>query len=142
MFNYPSNLTEAQFQLVAQYLPFVKKTKPRKWSYHQLLNAIRYVHKTGCQWRQLPGDFPPWKTVYHYFRIWNLGKTWDRMLLELNKLVRKKIHHQSPVPGVLVVDSQSVKTSDMGRKQYIGYDGNKLVKGIKRHLLVDQLGLI
>ena len=85
---YTSDLTEEQFERVAVYLPKVKKTKPRKWSYHEIFNAILYVDVTGCQRRNLPKDFPPWKTIHHYFSKRKEDGVYDRMLAGLHKNVR------------------------------------------------------
>ncbi len=93
---YTSDLTEAQFEKVAAYLPKVKTTKPRKWSRHEIFNAILYVDVSGCQRRNLPKDLPPWKTVYHYFRLRKKDGTYDRMLTGLHKEVRTSSGKKRP----------------------------------------------
>jgi len=106
----------------------------------EILNAIFYVVRSGCAWRLLPHDFPPWKTVYHYFRIWRVDRTWERMHAALRQRVRVRLK-RNPHPSAAIVDSQSVKTTGVGRVQR-GYDGGKKVKGRKRHVLVDTQGLV
>ena len=133
---YPTDLSEKEWGLLEPYLPAQKwRGRPRLHSPRQILNAVFYVLKTGCQWRMLPREFPPWKTVFHYFRAWRLDGTWER----LNRAMRERLRAQlgrDPQPSAGIVDSQSVKTTGVGGEQR-GFDGGKKVRGRKRHIWVD-----
>jgi putative transposase len=125
---------------VERHLPPAKATgRPRTHARREILDAIFYVIRTGCQWRLLPHEFPPWQTVYHYFRLWRLAGTWERLHTALRERLRAKLgRERQPSAGIL--DSQSVKTTGVGGER--GYDGGKKLSGRKRHLLVDTLGLV
>lgn len=105
-----------------------------------MLNALFYVLRMGCAWRWLPHDYPAWRTVYHYFRAWRKDGTWERIHHKLYQLVWVS-EGRDPTPSAAVLDSQSVETATMVSKA-VGFDAGKLVKGRKRHLLVDTLGLV
>ena len=138
---YPTDLTDAEWGLLEAYLPGSKwRGRPRLHSPREILNAVFYVLKSGCQWRMLPREFPPWKTVFHYFRAWRLDGTWERMNGALRRRLREKLG-RDPEPSAGIVDAQSAKTTGVGGEQR-GFDGGKMVRGRKRHLLVDTEGLV
>ncbi len=99
-----------------------------------------YILCAGCAWRMLPNDFPKWKTVYHYFRQWRIDGTWLKIHERLRLWVRV-IQNREPSPFEAIMDSQTVETATMV-SQEVGYDSGKKIKGRKRHILVDTLGLL
>jgi putative transposase len=139
---YPTDLSNEEWGLIEPYLPTPKRRgRPRLHSPREILNAVFYVLKSGCQWRRmLPREFPPWKTVFHYFRAWRLDGVWERMNRAMRRRLRERLG-RDPEPRAGIVDSQSVKTTGVGGEAR-GFDGGKKVRGRKRHILVDTEGLV
>jgi putative transposase len=136
---YDTDLTDAQWAFLEPLLPKPKKRGRPPTDRRRILNSILYVIKGGIQWRLLPVNFPPWKTVYHIFRAWTLNHTWEAINARLRAHVRTGAGKVSR-PTAAILDSQSVKSDSHGGP--VGYDAAKRIKGRKRHLLVDTLGLI
>jgi len=137
---YPTSLNRKRWDIISGLLPDAKPGgRPRTINLRQVLNAILYVRRSGCAWRLLPLDFPPWETVYGYFRNWIRNGTWQRIHETLRAYVRRKARrHKHPTAACL--DCQSVKTTGLAGEK--GYDAGKHIQGRKRHLLVDTLGLM
>jgi len=137
---YPSDLTNAQWKLVARLIPAAKPGgRPRKYDVREVVNAVLYVCREGCTWRALPHDLPHWKTAYNFFRAFEADGTWDKLVTALRVEVRTKLG-RDPTPSGACVDSQSAKTAHGGAE--VGVDGGKLVRGRKRHIVTDTLGLL
>lgn len=130
-------MTDNQWQFIKKSLQI--DNRKRKYSLRMIWNAILYLVKTGCQWRMLPGDFPKWQLVYYYYSKWAYAEDFDLLLSKLREKVRLK-RNQNREPSLGIMDSQSVKWGN--NRSLKGFDGNKKVKGIKRHMIVDKNGFL
>ena len=138
---YPTDLSDDEWRCIGPHLPEpAGQGRPRLHCLRAILDAVFYVLKSGCPWRLLPKDFPPWKSVYDWFRKWRIDGTWERLNAALRGVLRTR-SGRNPRPSAGIVDSQSAKTTGVGGEQR-GYDGGKKVRGRKRHLLVDTEGLV
>ena len=138
---YPSDLTDEQWALIEPMVPVKPGGRPAKHPRRRIVEAILYVNRTGCSWRSLPHDFPPWDTVYWYFQLWNAEGTTDRIHNALRDAVRDAAG-RDPMASAGIVDSQSVKGADTVGADSRGYDAGKKINGRKRHIVTDTLGLL
>lgn len=134
-----TDLSDAAWALVEPHLPAAKPGgRPRTTDLRAVVDAVLYLLRTGCQWRLLPRGYPPRSRVFHYYSAWRLQGVWTRLQWALHKLVRLAAG-RAECPSVAIMDGQSVKTTERGGVR--GFDTHKRVRGRKRHILVDTLGL-
>ena len=135
---YDTDATDQQWRVISPLLPTNKgRGRPAELDLRLVLNAILYLVRTGCQWRNLPNDFPRWQSVYYYFRKWSKDGSWQAVNETVRKIEREK-RGRKPEPTGAIVDSQSVKTTEAGGER--GFDGGKNIKGRKRNVVVDTVG--
>ncbi len=140
---YQSDLKDQEWKWLKQFLPSPStvgtRGRPQEWRLREIVNAILYLLRTGCQWRMLPHDLPPWQTVYYHHRKWRLNRIWEKV----NRLLRERVRQHAGrevTPSAAIIDAQSVKTTLVKGKR--GFDAGKKVNGRKRHIVVDTMGLL
>jgi len=136
---YPSDLTDDQWAILEPLIPVHRVGRPRQVDMREVLNAIFYVTRSGCQWDMLPHDLLPKSTVYDHFKRWRDDGTLQKIMDMIRRDVRVAAGHE-PSPRTAAIDSQTVKGSEVGGSR--GYDGGKKITGRKRHIIVDSLGLL
>jgi putative transposase len=137
---YATDLTDEQWAILEPLIPSAKHGgRPRLVDMREVINAILYLNRTGCQWEMLPNDLLPKSTVYDYFAAWRNDGAWQRMMDSLRAQVRIEAGREA-TPSAASIDSQTVKTTELGGEH--GYDGGKKINGRKRHILVDTMGLL
>lgn len=137
---YASDSTDKEWAMIAPELAQADGPgRKRTVNLREIVNAIFYRTRTGCQWRMLPQEFPDWRHVWYYYKKWTSAGTWQRLNDVLRRLVRRAVGKQ-PDPSLGILDSQTVKATEAGGER--GFDGGKKMNGRKRHILVDTLGLL
>jgi putative transposase len=138
---YPSDLSDEEWIILEPLLSSAEKRgRPPKWPLRHVADAVFYLLRSGCSWRMLPKEYPPWQTVYYHFRKWRIDGRLHRAHDRLREAVREREGRESD-PSAAVIDSQVVKTTPVGGPER-GYNGAKRLSGRKRHILVDTGGLV
>ncbi len=138
--NYPSDLSDNEWKHLQRYLPSEPSCgRRRTHTLRTICHAIFSILRTGCPWRYLPSNFPPWQTVFSHFRRWRLKGSWYQLFTALRAAERERVGRNAE-PSAAIMDSQSVKTVEESAS-ISGFDAHKHIKGRKRHILVDTLGL-
>ena len=139
--SYSTDLSDEEWGCIEPHVPPPnRRGRPKTHATREILDALFYLLKSGCPWRLLPKDFPPWETVYWWFGRWRADGTFERLNAALRQRLRARLG-RNPLPSAAIADSQSAKSTGVGGEQR-GYDGNKKVRGRKHHLLVDTEGLV
>lgn len=136
---YPSDLTDEQWAVIGPLIPAYKTGRPRVHDIREVVNAIFYLNRSGCQWDMLPHDFPPKNTVSSHYQRWVKDDTLQRVMDAVRQKVRVAAG-RDPSPSAASIDTQTVKGAENGGER--GYDGGKKLTGVKRHIIVDTLGLL
>lgn len=127
--DYPTDVTDKQWALIERLLPEQKTGRPRKYSQRDMFDAIAYISRTGCSWRMMPHDLPPWQAVYAYFRKLHDLNLWERLNDQLREQLRVELGRESD-PSLIIIDSQSVKTAEKGgQEDSMVANGSKVANG-------------
>ena len=141
--HYPSDTTDAEWAVLAPHIPAgTGRGRPITYPRRDIVDAIRYLDRTGCQWNALPADYPHHKLVYHYFTTWTRDGTLNHLHNSLREQVREQIEHRNRQPTAALIDSQSVRGAETVARTTRGYDAGKKINGRKRHIAVDTCGLL